>query len=305
MSDINSTIENIVNENKVVLFMKGDRQMPQCGFSARAISALQSLGVEYETVNVLADPNIRQGIKDYSNWPTIPQLYVNQEFIGGSDILTQMFESGELHELVGVTYTPPSPPQITVTDAFVTAITAAMAGAPGGGLPRLQVSPRFEYGFGLSEEAPGDFKVETNGMTILVDRSTAERADGMTLDFHDGPSGGIAIDNPNEPAAVRRLDVQGYKAMRDNGAPHHLLDVRTAGEWATAQIEGATLLEEAGNQFLDGIDKSDTIVLMCHHGMRSMQAAGQLLAQGYRKVYNLEGGIDAWSIHADPGVPRY
>ena len=117
MSDISSTIENIVSENKIVLFMKGDKQMPQCGFSARALSTLQSLGVEFETVNVLADPEIRQGIKDYSNWPTIPQLYVNKEFIGGSDIVTQMFEAGELHELLGVTYTPPTPPTITVTDA--------------------------------------------------------------------------------------------------------------------------------------------------------------------------------------------
>lgn len=305
MSDIRSTIENIVNENKVVLFMKGDRQMPQCGFSARAVSTLQSLGIDYETVNVLADPSIRQGIKDYSNWPTIPQLYVNKEFIGGSDIVTQMFESGELHELMGVTYSPPTPPTITVTDAFVTAITAAMSNAPGGGLPRLQISPRFEYGFGLSEETPGDFKVETNGMTILVDRSTAERADGMTLDFHDGPSGGIAIDNPNEPATVRRLDVHGYKAMRDNGAEHHLIDVRTAGEWAKARIEGAKLLEETGPKLFDDIDKDATIVLVCHHGMRSMQAAGQLLTQGYRRVYNLEGGIDAWSIHIDPDTPRY
>ena len=305
MSDISSTIENIVSENKIVLFMKGDKQMPQCGFSARALSTLQSLGVEFETVNVLADPEIRQGIKDYSNWPTIPQLYVNKEFIGGSDIVTQMFEAGELHELLGVTYTPPTPPTITVTDAFVAAINAAMADAPGNGLPRLQISPRFEYGFGLSDEAPGDFKVETNGMTILVDRSTAERADGITLDFHDGPAGGIAIDNPNEPPTVRRLDVHGYKAMRDNGAEHHLIDVRTAGEWATARIEGAKLLEQTGPALFDDIDPADTIVLMCHHGMRSMQAAGQLLAQGYRNVYNLEGGIDAWSIHIDNAIPRY
>ena len=110
MSDISSTIENIVSENKIVLFMKGDKQMPQCGFSARALGTLQSLGVDFETVNVLADPEIRQGIKDYSNWPTIPQLYVNKEFIGGSDIVTQMFEAGELHELLGcLLYTSPSP----------------------------------------------------------------------------------------------------------------------------------------------------------------------------------------------------
>lgn len=305
MSDIQTTIETIVSENKVVLFMKGDKQMPQCGFSARAVGVLQSIGVEFETVNVLADPAIRQGIKDFSSWPTIPQLYVDREFIGGSDIVSQMFESGELHQLLGVTYTPPTPPSITATDAFVDAIRAAMKDAPGGGLPRLQISPRFEYGFGLSEEAPGDFKVEANGLTLLIDRSTAERANGMTLDFHTGPDGGIAIDNPNEPPTVRRLDVQGYKAMRDNAVPHHLIDVRTAEEWAIARVEGAVLLENEGSQFLDTLDADSVIVLMCHHGMRSMAAASQLLSRGFKKVYNLEGGIDAWSASVDPKVPRY
>lgn len=305
MSDAHATIENLVKANKVVLFMKGDRQMPQCGFSAKAIEALTSTGVDYETVNVLADPSIRQGIKDYSNWPTIPQLYVDQEFIGGSDIVTQMHGSGELHTLLGVTYTPPAAPELTLTDSFVTAIQAAMENAPGGGAPRLQISPRFEYGFGMSEEAPGDFKVESNGLTILVDASTAERADGMTLDFREGPQGGIVIDNPNEPAAVRRLDVQGYKAMRDLDEPHHLFDVRTEEEWNTARIEGATLLDEAGMKQLEALDEGATIVLYCHHGIRSMQAAGQLLTKGFRKVYNLEGGIEAWSIHIDTSVPRY
>ena len=153
--------------------------------------------------------------------------------------------------------------------------------------------------------APAQWSAASPFACIAICSATAERADGITLDFHDGPAGGIAIDNPNEPPTVRRLDVHGYKAMRDNGAEHHLIDVRTAGEWATARIEGAKLLEQTGPALFDDIDPADTIVLMCHHGMRSMQAAGQLLAQGYRNVYNLEGGIDAWSIHIDNAIPRY
>jgi len=305
MSDTHARINALIKSNSVVLFMKGNKQMPQCGFSARAIEALSSTGVDYETVDVLSDPEIRQGIKDYSDWPTIPQLYINQEFIGGSDILTQMHGSGELHTLLGIEYTPPTAPTITLTDAFVTAIKAAMANAPGGGQPRLQISPRFEYGFGMSNSASGDFEVESNGLTILIDPSTAERADGLTLDFRDGEHGGIVIDNPNEPATVQRLDVHGYSAMRSENVPHHLFDVRTPEEWAIAKLEGATLLDADGLVALEALDKTEPIVLYCHHGIRSMQAAQQLLGKGFKRVYNLDGGIDAWSIHIDTAIPRY
>ena len=93
-------IAGAVTSNDVVLFMKGTPLFPQCGFSSRAIAILNHLDVKYETVDVLADQEIRQGIKDYSDWPTVPQLYVKGEFVGGSDIMMEMFESGELKQLV-------------------------------------------------------------------------------------------------------------------------------------------------------------------------------------------------------------
>lgn len=99
--DINQEIDEIVKGNKVVLFMKGSRMMPQCGFSASASQILAHYTKDYVTVNVLADPHIRQGIKDYSNWPTIPQIYVDGNFLGGSDILRDMHASGELSEALG------------------------------------------------------------------------------------------------------------------------------------------------------------------------------------------------------------
>ena len=101
MSDSQSRIAEIVQGNDIVLFMKGTALFPQCGFSSRAVAILDHLGVPYETVDVLQDPEIRQGIKDYSDWPTVPQLYVKGQFVGGSDIMMEMFESGELKELVG------------------------------------------------------------------------------------------------------------------------------------------------------------------------------------------------------------
>ena len=101
MSDVQQRIDQIVNGHKVVLFMKGTAQFPMCGFSGRAVQVLKACGVnELTTVNVLEDEEIRQGIKEYANWPTIPQLYVNGEFVGGCDIMREMYQSGELQKLL-------------------------------------------------------------------------------------------------------------------------------------------------------------------------------------------------------------
>ena len=101
MSDTQQRIDSLVKQQRVVLFMKGTAQFPMCGFSGRAIQVLKACGVtDLKTVNVLEDDAIRQGIKDYANWPTIPQLYVKGEFVGGSDILMEMYESGELQQLL-------------------------------------------------------------------------------------------------------------------------------------------------------------------------------------------------------------
>ncbi len=104
MSDTQQRIDSLVKENDIVLFMKGNASFPQCGFSGRAIQILKACGVDtktVKTVNVLEDNEVRQGIKDYSNWPTVPQLYVKGEFIGGSDIMMEMYENGELQQVLG------------------------------------------------------------------------------------------------------------------------------------------------------------------------------------------------------------
>lgn len=108
MSDVNQRIADIVGKNDVVLFMKGTPLFPQCGFSSKAVAILEHCGAQFEAVDVLQDMEIRQGIKNYSDWPTIPQLYVKGEFVGGSDIMMEMYEAGELQEMLadkGVTPT--------------------------------------------------------------------------------------------------------------------------------------------------------------------------------------------------------
>jgi len=100
MTNVNEKIKDIINNNNVVLFMKGTPEMPQCGFSMTVSNILKKLNVKFSSIDVLADPEIRQGIKDFSNWPTVPQLYIKGEFIGGCDIAKEMYEKGELQKIL-------------------------------------------------------------------------------------------------------------------------------------------------------------------------------------------------------------
>lgn len=100
--EVKERIDNLINQNKIMVFMKGTKLMPQCGFSNNVVQILNTLGVPFQTVDILADNDIRQGIKEYSNWPTIPQIYINGQFVGGSDIMIEMYQSGELQQMVEV-----------------------------------------------------------------------------------------------------------------------------------------------------------------------------------------------------------
>jgi len=100
--ELKAKIDKLLKDNKVLVFMKGSKLMPQCGFSNNVVQILNTLGVSYETIDVLADSEIRQGIKEYSNWPTIPQVYIDGEFVGGSDILIELYQNGELEQMVTV-----------------------------------------------------------------------------------------------------------------------------------------------------------------------------------------------------------
>lgn len=295
-------IQRLVDDNKILLFMKGNARQPRCGFSARAVGVLDELGQDYHTVDVLQDPEIRAGIKTFSEWPTIPQLYVDKEFIGGSDIIVQMANNGELHEMLGIEYVAPTAPTIHLTDSMVEAFRRFGASSPGA-MPRLEVSPRFQYNLAFDHKRDDDFVVESNGVSILVDRSSARRADGITLDYEANATGGggVNIDNPNEPPGVEQIDVFQLKGMlaRDEIT---LFDVRTPQERAVAAIPQAKPLDPAA---IAALPKDTPLAFMCHHGGRSQQAAQHFLDQGYTKVYNVSGGIDAWSLNVDKSVPRY
>ncbi len=293
-------IQSTIDGHKVVLFMKGNAQMPRCGFSGAVVGVLSGYGIDFHTVDVLSDPDVRQGIKEYSDWPTIPQLYIDKEFVGGSDIIRQLDQAGELVGLLGVS--KPTP-EITITEAAAKAFLDA--GASEEGVLRFEIAPDFRYGLGFGPSHGGDVVIESNGVTMHLDVGTARRANGTTLDFEDGPNPGVVIKNPNEPAKVQQMSVQALKAGLDAGQVPYLYDVRTPDERQSASIPGSVLLDQQAAGALEALDKGTRLVFHCHHGGRSQGAAEHFLRLGFRDVHNVAGGIDAWSREIDPSVPRY
>jgi monothiol glutaredoxin len=301
--EVRSQIKAEIDSNPVVLFMKGSRTSPQCGFSATVVQILDSLIEDYKTVNVLADADIRQGIKDYSDWPTIPQLYVKGEFIGGCDIVKDMYASGQLEEALGVKAAEVAPPKVTVSAAAVAAFQGALQGNDE--FVHLEVDAKYNHSLTIGPKGPKDVVVEADGFVILVGPSSAKRADGAHVDFVDSPNGkAFKITNPNEPAKVQPVTVQQLKAKLDAGALE-LFDVRTPREREIAHIPGARILDRSAQDHIMGLAKDTPLYFHCHHGGRSQQAAEFFINQGFKEVYNVEGGIDAWSRDVDTDVPRY
>ncbi|WNH48119.1 Grx4 family monothiol glutaredoxin [Stenotrophomonas aracearum] len=302
---LRSRIESILTANRVVLFMKGQPTMPQCGFSAKAVGALQDLGVEFAHVNVLADAEIREGIKAYGDWPTIPQLYIEGELVGGSDIILQMASSGELSSVLGLAAPDRTPPRITVTPAAVEMLRGALADAPGAAL-QLGIDAQFQPNFQLAPHDDNAIAAESNGLRVQFDLASARRAEGITIDWVDDIRGkGLAIDNPNAPKAVQELSVRDADDQRRAGSVT-IVDVRPADERAIAAIDGAFETFDGDNRArLEALPKDTPLAFLCHHGGRSAQAAEQFRALGFSKVYNITGGIDAWSDTVDNSVPKY
>ena len=303
---VRTRIEGLVASDRVVLFMKGVRGAPQCGFSATVCRILDGLIPSYATVNVLADPELRDGIKQFSQWPTIPQLYVGGEFVGGCDILQEMLADGSLYETLGVPKPEFSVPNISITDAAARALRQ-MSSRSAGPL-HLSIDAQFQHGLFFGPSEPGTLALTVNGIALELDPLSVPRANGLTLDAElraEGPA--FRIDNPNAPksAEVRQLSVRELAQRLAAGERIGLFDVRTPEERASAHIEGARLLDSELAAQLAQLDKSTLLAFHCHHGGRSQRTAEHFAALGFTNVWNVAGGIDAWSLEIDPSVPRY
>ena len=303
---LKSRIESLIESDRVVLFMKGTRMQPQCGFSAATIGILDSLVPDYATFNVLEDQGVREGIKAFSEWPTIPQLYIDREFVGGCDIVKQMFNNGELHEMLGAEAPDRTPPEITVSAAAAAIIGDALQANPGNAV-HLSIDGRWQHSFNLGPMEGHEIRAESNGVALLFDVASAQKAKGLSIDIEETVQGtAFRIDNPNAPPPVGRMSpAELAAARRDADSAPTLVDVRTSDERARARIEGSILLDDEGLRTVSSLAKDTKLVFYCHTGVRSQSAAEHFRAEGFTDVHNLEGGVDAWSREVDPSVPRY
>jgi len=301
---LRSRISTLLADNRVVLFMKGHPQAPQCGFSAKAVGALNALGIEYAHVDVLADPEIREGIKLYGDWPTIPQLYIGGELVGGSDIIEQMANSGQLHGALGLPPPDRTPPKIEITAPAVEMLRKAVADAGGDVVVRMDIDSQYRTRLHLAQPDANAVTAEAEGIRVQFDLAGARRAEGLRIDWADDTRGrGLVIENPNAPAPVRNLSAADAKARMDAGTVR-IVDVRPGEERMLASVPGAVLNFDNGLDAIESLPKDTALAFLCHHGNRSQQAAEHFRQKGFREVYNIAGGIEAWA-DVDSGVARY
>ena len=300
------SIEALLNAHSVLLFMKGTRAQPQCGFSAATISILDTLVSEYETVDVLANATLREGIKTYGQWPTIPQLYVNGELIGGCDIVKELFESGELFDLLGLTPPAQTVPKITFSDNAAAAVRHGLDQQPDEMFLHVRIDAGWRTHLELAPTKGHEIRADANGIAVLMDPSTAQRANGLFVGVVETLQGSdFTFENPNAPPAVKQMDVSTLNTNIEAGEPVYLFDVRHPDERAKAQIKAAAPFDKAAERLIETLPKDIPLVFHCHGGGRSQVAAERYRLRGFVNVYNLAGGIDAWSLHVDPTVPRY
>jgi monothiol glutaredoxin len=278
-------IEEMIASHDVVLFMKGNREAPQCGFSSTVVGILDGLIADYVTADVLSDAAVREGIKEFSQWPTIPQLYVRGEFLGGCDIIQELAASGELAQSLGVDVPPPSElPEITVTPAASEMLLGAARSAPEDAVIHLGIDARFQNKLYLAPRGPNEI-----------------------IDVVETPKGpGFLIDNPNAPGGrVKRVGVREIKRQLDAGELGEFFDVRAPEERAKASIPGSRLITPEEVERINGLPKDTPLVFHSHHGGRGQAAAEHFAGLGFTNTSNVIGGIDAWSLEVDSEIPRY
>jgi monothiol glutaredoxin len=301
---VKGKIEDYIKGNRVVLFMKGTRQQPMCGFSAKTVAALHSVVPDYLTVNVLDDQEVREGIKVYGNWPTIPQLYIDGELMGGCDIVLSMLNSGELHQSLGVEAPDRTPPEVTITETAAEKIQEVMQGHEGVAL-FFNVDANWDARFDLGPPQGHEIVAESKGMKVYMDIGTAQRAKGAVIDWVSNVQGeGLTIELPQAPPPARQMTVQEL-AERVKAGNITIVDVRGDADRARAFIDGSLVLDRDTMQKLEAMPKDTGLAFLCHHGNASQGAAAYFRKKGFTDVSNIAGGINAWSLEIDSSVPTY
>jgi monothiol glutaredoxin len=290
------TIEKIVSDNKCVLFMKGNPTHPQCGFSSNTVGILKELlGQNFSYCNVLDDNEIREGIKEFGNWPTIPQLYINKELVGGNDIVTEMYNTGELHSMLGLPQPSRDPAKINISEKAAENIHSGTE-SMGSNVLMLTIDGQFNTRFSIEEPKGYEVVSECGDIKIYMDVGTAKRADGIEIDWVEDLQGaGLVIKNPNEPKAVKQISIDELKVGMQDNTYTHIYDVRSEQQFLEQSIEGSKRLDKLNMQIIEGLEKDTPLVFVCTVGNSSQGACEFYRKKGFTNVNNLVGGITAWN----------
>jgi len=295
-------IVSAIESHPVTLFMKGSREVPRCGFSATLVGILDSLIPDYQAVDVLSEPKLRDGIKVFSSWPTIPQLYVGGEFIGGCEVVQELHRSGELHEKLGVKKVEVAPaPRIAISNAAAAMLRRVTAEQAPGHVLRLSIDARFQSVLGVGPPEEDAIEVSANGLVIGMDPLSALRGEGARISLIDTGEGPVlSIDNPNAPNGVKPMGVRELEERLEAGERFEFLDMRSPEERAVTSIPGSTLLTPEVARRLESLPRDSMLVFHSRRGERGERAAKHFVALGFTNVWNVRGGIDAWSQEIDP-----
>jgi monothiol glutaredoxin len=291
---VREKIESQIASHRVVLYMKGTPKMPQCGFSAKTAGILdQLLEGDYASYNVLEDESIREGIKVYGDWPTIPQLYIDGELVGGNDIIGEMFNAGELHEMFGLEKPDRTPPEITITDKAAEKIREFLDAYPGNHL-HFAIDGGWDAQFQVGPKEGSEIETESNGITVLMDLASAQRAKGATVDWVETVQGeGLKLDLPGAPAPVKQMTPAELQERMNSGERLLVIDTRSETDRAEKPLDFARALDADLMAELKDGDPNQPLVFVCNIGQTSQQYAEHYRKQGYTQVYNLEGGAQA------------
>jgi monothiol glutaredoxin len=291
---VRERIEQQIASHEVFLYMKGSPKMPQCGFSAKTVGMLDSLlNGDYASFNVLEDEQIREGIKAFGDWPTIPQLYVKGELIGGCDIITEMYNAGELHELFGLEAPDRTPPEIEITDQAAEKIREFLQHYPDQHL-HFSVGSDWQAQFQVGPKSGHEIESSSNGLTVLMDLATADRARGAKIDWTVSMQGeGLSLDLPGAPAPVKDMSPAELQSRMNAGERLLVVDTRPEPDRAAQPLEFARGLDAELMSELKEADKMLPLVFVCAHGISSRAVAEHYRKQGFAQVYNLEGGATA------------
>ncbi|NDY96506.1 Grx4 family monothiol glutaredoxin [Wenzhouxiangella limi] len=287
-------IDQQIASHDVVLYMKGTPKMPQCGFSAKTAGMLDSLlGGNFAAFNVLEDEAIREGIKVYGNWPTIPQLYVKGELLGGCDIITEMFNAGELHEMLGLEKPDRTPPEMEISEKAAAKIREFLAGYPGQFL-HFSIASDWDANFNIGPREGHEIATEAAGITILMDLASAQRAKGAKIDWVETVQGeGLKLDLPGAPPPVRQMSPAELQQKMNAGERVLVVDTRSEADRKAHPLEFARALDAGLMAELKEADPNLPLVFLCNVGVSSQAVAEHYRKQGFAEVYNLEGGVQA------------